>query len=109
MISITFLLVCVHEGIHFLTAYVMGLSPKLNCHVLKPSVYFRNKRNDIKNLIVATSSPLLLTSYGVMMNPEDILTLYTKILCLTNLLNFLPFTSDGEVILISIINLVRRK
>lgn len=57
MISIAFLLVCVHEGIHFLTAYVMGLSPKLNCHVLKPSVYFKNKRNDIKNLIVAKKFP----------------------------------------------------
>lgn len=109
MLIITLGLVIVHEGIHYITAYCLGLSPKVKLSLRSPSVTYKNKGCDIKNLLVSGIAPIILIIAGIFINGKDIISFYTKILCLSNVFNLLPFTTDGEVIVMSILNIVRKK
>lgn len=104
-----YIVAIIHESIHYIFAFIFKreeLTFKIN--PLHCYVSYKNNNNDLQNLIISLSSPLLITLIGF------IILIYFPsirgigILCFFNIINFTPLTSDGEVILISVINIVRR-
>ncbi|WP_418080403.1 hypothetical protein [Streptococcus halotolerans] len=85
------------------------MSPKVKASLRSPSIVYKSTGNNINNILVSGIAPTILIILGMFINGRDIISFYTKILCLSNILNLLPFTTDGEVILMSILNIVRKK
>ncbi|MFT8916333.1 MAG: hypothetical protein ABF899_00540 [Oenococcus sp.] len=103
-----FLLVSLHESIHFITARLFHLRPvfKINLFLL-PVISYKNPGRDAQNLVVALSAPVGLIILGMLINSEIPYFGLAKILCLTNVVNLLPITTDGEVIFLSVYNLIK--
>lgn len=105
-----YMVAIIHESIHYIFAFIFKreeLSFKIS--PVQCYVSYKNNDNDFQNLIISSSAPLLTTFIGLI-----ILIFFTDIkgiglIFFTNLLNFTPLTSDGEVILVSILNILRRK
>ncbi|WP_368739928.1 metalloprotease family protein [Enterococcus casseliflavus] len=100
----------IHEVSHFLFAMLFKRKG-IKFHVSWTSFFitYENNSNDFQNLIIAISAPLVTTSIGfflVLKIPE--LT-GLGILFLTNIINFFPITNDGEIILMSLVNITRRE
>ena len=106
--SIIFLLI-IHEFLHWIVAFVFKLEPILVWRILTPAIIYKNTYEDWKNLLVALSAPLILFAIGVFIQGNDISSVVVKFMCLANFINFLPFTDDGKVILVSIINILKSK
>lgn len=105
---ITLLLVILHESLHFLTAYLLNLSPEIKFNFCCPSIKYQNQESNFKNLLVSALSPIIIIGLGVILKDYSIYGFYTKVLCFSNIINLFPVASDGEVILISIIRLVKK-
>lgn len=76
--------------------------------VLAFQVEYRNQNRPLDNFLIAFISPFLLTLIGILI-PLNYYTLVLKVTCLMNLFNLLPFTADGEVILLSIVQLIQKE
>ncbi|WP_236700984.1 metalloprotease family protein [Kandleria vitulina] len=105
MIIEIILSIILHEFFHYLTAKALKLEPKIKLKFLVPSVVYKNTKDNIKNLIVS-SSPLLMILLTFII-PENKVIVF-KIMCLCQLINIFPITADGEIILLSIMNLLKK-
>lgn len=76
--------------------------------VLTFQVEYRNQNRPLDNFLIAFISPFLLTLIGILI-PLNYYILVLKVTCLMNLFNLLPFTADGEVILLSIVQLIQKE
>ncbi|WP_430607911.1 metalloprotease family protein [Enterococcus sp. DIV2379] len=72
-------------------------------------ITYENNYNDLQNMVIAISAPIVTTSIGLFLVFEIPDLRGLGILFLTNIINFFPITNDGEIILMSLINIVRRK
>ncbi|EHN58775.1 hypothetical protein OKIT_0664 [Oenococcus kitaharae DSM 17330] len=79
---------------------------KINLFLL-PVISYKNPGRDAQNLVVALSAPVGLIILGMLINSEIPYFGLAKILCLTNVANLLPITTDGEVIFLSVYNLIK--
>ncbi|GET16632.1 hypothetical protein NB11A_09230 [Ligilactobacillus agilis] len=103
-----FLTVIAHELIHYLVAYFLGCKPKLELTSFwAPSIKYENNHRYLKIFLVAVSAPIMLTVVGVLL-PLTAIFFTGKILCLANIFNLLPITTDGEVALYALLKLKRR-
>ncbi len=59
--------------------------------------------------MVSLSAPVSMITLGYFLKGDSFVILFSKLLCYSNLINLLPFTSDGEIILMSLMNIIRRK
>ncbi|MDN6900193.1 metalloprotease family protein [Oenococcus sicerae] len=104
------LAVVIHEIIHFITASFCKLNPSLildNWAI--PKVVFKNAGNDYKNLLVACLAPICLITLGVAIHFVVNAFVVFQFMCLTNILNLLPVSSDGEIIYLSIGNIFSKR
>ena len=99
----------IHELSHFLMAIVLGYQPHIHRNgILNFAVTYRNQQNDKHNLMIAAIAPVMSIMVGILLpNGQNLMLL--KLFCLSNIFNLLPVTSDGEVILLSIINILRKR
>ncbi len=100
--------VTIHEYIHYVFAKLFKMNPKLNFNWGTPSITYSNGNNDFHNLIIASSAPLVMIVLGLVI-PNSVMFLCFKLMCFSNIFNVTPFTTNGEVILLSLINILRRK
>lgn len=105
LITLTIIL---HELCHYLTAKLLGYSPKLGFEKnLMPYISFQNKHKDIDNLLIALSAPLGLFGLGFLL-PDVPMLQVVKLICMMNIIHVLPIFSDGQVILLSVLNQLRK-
>lgn len=105
---LVFLTLVLHECCHYLTAYLLGYSPKIGIEKnLMPYVRFQNRQRDSDNLLIALSAPLGMFGIGLLI-PNVFGLQFIKVVCLLNILHLLPICSDGQVILLSIINQLKK-
>ncbi|WP_350018217.1 metalloprotease family protein [Streptococcus jiangjianxini] len=55
----------VHEGIHYLIAYCLGLSPKVKASLRSPSIVYKSTGNNINNILVFGIAPTTLIILGM--------------------------------------------
>ena len=87
-----YVVLLVHEWLHFILAKFF----KYNAYIKRVGLYpfkvvYTNRNNPLDNLLISAISPLL------------------KVSCISNIFNLLPFTADGEIILLSIFQIFRRR
>lgn len=100
--------VCCHEVIHWMTAKVFHMKPSITLdYKIIPAVSYNNSGNDFHNLLVSISAPTTLTIIGFLVNWQLAYLIVFKVMCLANVFNLLPFTNDGQVALLSVVNLIR--
>lgn len=98
-----------HEAIHWLFAKFFHRQPKLKFHYfITPIISYKNNHNDIQNLIISSSAPIILIVIGIFIDGDNSNLIVLKIMCFANILNLFPVTTDGEVILLSILNLFKK-
>lgn len=101
--------VALHEGIHLVVAMILGYKPIIKKSILVPAIVYENKNNDFHNLLIAGSAPLILIFIGLLLPAENLPSVLIRLFCLLNILNLLPLTHDGEMILLSLCHLIRRR
>lgn len=102
--------ICIHEGIHYGMATILGYTPKVSVSkFLTPTVEFENKKRDIDNLLISSSAPLILFLVGCFISGENLVEMFLKNICLLNIVCLLPVSADGQVTMLSLINLIRRE
>lgn len=107
MVSVVGAVFC-HEFIHWIVAKAFGMKPRLTfSYVVIPAVSYRNKGENLHNLLISISSPVLLVIVGFMVNWQLAYLIVFKVMCLANFFNLLPCTNDGQIALLSIVNLLR--
>lgn len=109
LIIVLLMAVLLHESIHFLVALALDYHPKIKWSVFYPAVYYENKQNHYHNILIACSAPLSMIAIGLLIKGNDTVTTGLKCFCLANIFNLLPVTNDGEVILLSLCRMIRRK
>lgn len=98
-----------HEILHYLVARALHYQACFkHVGVLAFQVEYRNQNRPLDNFLIAFISPFLLTLIGILI-PLNYYTLVLKVTCLMNLFNLLLFTADGEVILLSIVQLIQKE
>lgn len=103
-------MICIHEGIHYGMATILGYKPIFTFgKFLTPTVEFENKNRVIDNLLISISAPLTLFLVGCLINGETSVVLFLKYICLLNIFCLLPLSADGQVMILSLINLVKGK
>lgn len=101
--------VVIHEFLHFLVAKILHVNAKLKINsFFTPVIYYKNPKSDIKTLLIAILSPMLMILLGLTINKHLNYLIAFKIVCLSNFLNLLPVTGDGEIIFMSIFNLIKK-
>ncbi|EGQ2898571.1 hypothetical protein EEJ54_05635 [Staphylococcus pseudintermedius] len=70
------------------------------------SVSYKNNHNSFQNLVIAASAPFICVSLGLILLILGYLNILTLVF-LSNIFNFLPVTQDGQIILISVINILK--
>ncbi|MHA8042359.1 metalloprotease family protein (plasmid) [Staphylococcus xylosus] len=106
-----FLLVAViHELTHFIFAKIYKREYiKINVKkIYYLSVSYKNNHNPSQNLVIAISAPCVCVFIGLTLIILGQLNFLTLIFLL-NILNFLPITQDGQMILISIIDILKNR
>lgn len=102
--------VTIHECFHYAVAKICGADPRFSIQKLTPSVSFKNRHNDLHNLLVALAGPLPLVIIGFcLINRTNAHTTIFMLMCLTNVFNLIPVTADGQVILLSILNMIKSR
>lgn len=100
--------VILHEALHWLVAASLGYRPKLKWSFLAPAICYQNQQNHWHNLCIAGLAPLSLVVLGQFIPVHNLFSFLLKLFFLANLFNLLPFTNDGEVILLSLYHIWRR-
>lgn len=104
-----FFSVTLHEAIHWLCAKLLGLNPHFSIRAKGVlAVHFKNVKNDYKNLFVALSAPIILIVVAILLPISGIFVLL-KMMFILNVLNLTPLTNDGQIILLSLLNIWRKK
>ncbi|MDR2661183.1 MAG: metalloprotease family protein [Lactobacillaceae bacterium] len=105
-----FIVVIFHELIHFIIAVILKAKPSINFNnFYKPTVLYSRKITDLK-IIVITSAPIsILFLLGCIIHAGNYVLFLFKIMCLANIVNLLPITNDGEIILFSIMNIISKR
>lgn len=96
-----------HEGIHLFCAKILGYKPvlvKISPWAFKVS--YKNKHIAIDNLIIAIMPAIVLIIIGIII-PLNYWTFILKLACLINFVNLLPITGDGEMIFLSIFQILK--
>lgn len=102
-------IVILHEAIHWIFALLFRRSPILKFqNFFTPVIIYKNNQSDIQNLIISVSAPLILFTAGLLLESYSGILVVIKIMCLANFLNFLPITTDGQVILLSLLNMLKK-
>lgn len=110
MIGGIFIVIIFHEMMHWIFAKIFRRQPKIKIlKFLTPTVVYDNNQNDWQNLIIASSAPFILIALGLCITIDSIFTFTIKMMCFTNFFNLLPITTDGELILLSLLNLLKKK
>lgn len=108
-LPLVLLTVVVHELLHYLTAYFLGYNPKFEFEkFLVPSVKFLNKGRDIDNFMIALVAPVGMELIGLLIPDNNAFLALARIVCFLNVLHIFPFCTDGQVILLSLLNIVRK-
>ncbi|MGW7948363.1 metalloprotease family protein [Staphylococcus xylosus] len=108
-ILLYFLIVSVvHELTHYVFAKIYKREQvKININkVYAFSVSYKNNHNSVQNLIISLSAPLVCVIIGLIYFKLGYFNILT-IVFLINIINFFPVTRDGQVILISLINIIK--
>ncbi|MFV0556512.1 MAG: hypothetical protein ACK5LM_05375 [Lactovum sp.] len=104
-----YLILIVHEYLHFLLAKFLKYEVSIICvHPLAFKLVYENKNKALENLLIAAFSPAFLFVIGILL-PSNVYTLLLKLSCLSNFFNLLPITADGEVILLSLVQIFRKR
>lgn len=101
--------VLLHEGLHFLVALGLGYRPSVKKSVFCPAICYENRQNPYHNFWIACSAPLTLFIIGMLFGGNDMASVLFKWLCLANVFNLLPITNDGEMIFLSLCQMLRRR
>ncbi|TAA65571.1 hypothetical protein D2908_09805 [Streptococcus sp. LQJ-218] len=108
-LPLVLLTVVIHEMLHYLTAYFLGYNPKFEFeNFLVPSVKFINKGRDVHNFIIALAAPTGLVLIGLLIPSNNAFLSLVRIVCFLNVLHIFPFCTDGQVILLSLLNIMRK-
>ncbi|ANU10841.1 membrane protein [Planococcus antarcticus DSM 14505] len=103
-------IVILHEAIHWMFALLFRRVPTLKFeHFFTPVITYKNNQSDIQNLIISASAPLGLFTVGLLIEADSGILVLIKIMCLANIFNFLPLTADGQVILLSLLNMLKKR
>ncbi len=98
-----------HELIHWSFAKIFNRKPTIKISkLLTVSICYANNYNHVENLIISSAPSIILFTTALFI-PNNSYTLLLKLFAGVNIINFLPFTSDGQVITYSIIKLVSEK
>ncbi|MFA9468496.1 MULTISPECIES: hypothetical protein [unclassified Streptococcus] len=100
--------VILHEFLHWLVAVSLGYRPILKWIFFAPAICYPNQQNHWHNLCIAGLAPLSLVVLGQFIPAYNLFSFLLKLFFLANLFNLLPFTNDGEVILLSLYHIWRR-
>lgn len=105
----TFAIVCIHEFLHWVSALAMKLKPHINLTRLwVPTVVYKNTGEYGKILFTTALPNVVLVCVGIFLPVHYAVCLYVKMLCFIHVVQFLPFTADGRVILLSFNKLYKR-
>lgn len=97
-----------HELLHFFMAKKLGYQPRMEpIKFWGAKVVYANRQNHFHNLIIAGIPTLCLVTLGFLI-PNTVNFIVCKLLCLINIFNLLPFTADGEIILLSVVMLIKK-
>ncbi len=98
-----------HELIHLFTARFLKYKARVRCiNILAFKVEYINKHKPVDNLLIAGISPVVLFIIGIFI-PLNFYTLLIKLMCVGNFFNLFPITADGEIILLSIFQIFKRR
>lgn len=104
------IVVAIHEMIHATVAWMFRRRPTITFdRFLTPVIRYENNQNDWQNLIIALSAPALLFGIGWIIPVDGGAWVVIKILCLANILNFFPVTTDGQMIFLSCLRLIQKQ
>lgn len=104
------IVVAIHEGIHWFFALLFRRQPRMTFdRFLTPTVRYYNNHVDWQNLVISGSAPFFLFSFGIWVEGDDGAWVVVKILCLSNVFNFFPVTTDGQMIFLSLVKMIQRK
>lgn len=99
----------IHEFLHLIVAKFFKYNTNIKKFAIFPfKVEYVNNNKPLENLLIAIISPLFLFLVGVII-PLNYYTVILKLTCVINFFNLLPITADGEVILLSIFQILERK
>lgn len=102
-------IVVIHEAIHWAFALLFRRDPSLKLqHFFTPVITYDNNQSNIQNLIISASAPLILFALGLLIESDSGTFVLIKIMCLANFLNLLPITADGQMILLSLLNMFKK-
>lgn len=106
----TICVVVAHELLHYGAARALGLSPSLSLvNPLRPAVVYRNRHVDWKNCLVAIAPGIILPAIGfTVLHVYPTLWVFA-LLAISNLVNLLPITADGEIVLLSLWNIMQNE
>lgn len=101
----SFIVVSLHESIHFVVAKILKLSPHF--YVSKygtPTVKYKNENKYFKTFLTSISAPIVVVVIAILLPESDQFNLI-KLMGLLNIFNLLPITTDGEVAIYALIKL----
>ncbi|WP_210469308.1 metalloprotease family protein [Sporosarcina sp. 6E9] len=103
-------IVVLHEAIHWAFALLFRRDPTLKFeHFFTPVITYKNNQSDTQNLIISASAPLILFTVGLLIESDSGMLVMIKLMCLANFFNLLPVTADGQMILLSLLNMLKKK
>lgn len=100
--------VVAHELIHYMMAVVLGVKCKVQICGLTPYVEYTASTSPLNKILISVAPSITLVTIGSVIPCSEVL-LALKIMCLVNLFNILPFASDGEVVIYSVMEMLRKK
>lgn len=105
-IGVSFLVIFSHEALHWIPAKIFSLQPTVSFRQFwAPSVSYLNTGSYGKILVTSALPAFLLVIVGFILPAGYLVLWYMKALCVANIFNILPFTTDGKVILLSLAHL----
>lgn len=101
--------IVIHEFFHYIIAKLFGYRPKLLfSSYLSPTITYENKHDHLSNLIISAVGPLGTAVLGAIVPNIQLFSLF-KIVCFLHLVCLLPITADGQVILLSILSIIKNR
>lgn len=99
--------VILHEYIHWIFAKIFNRHPSVTISkFFTASIQYQNNGKDFENLVIAASPGLILPLFSFIIPQNNLYFIMIKIFSFLNFLNLLPLTADGEVILLSLLNII---
>ena len=101
--------IVIHEIFHYALAIAFGYKPKLYfSSYLIPTVIYENKHEPVITLVISLAGPLGTAMVGLIL-PDITLFSLVKLVYFSHLLCLLPITTDGQVILLSILSIIKKR